>query len=632
MSIASRIESMTEHLRNDWDIVDSLGLYAKKLPKEYTQVDYIESSGNQYIDTGVNADTNLRVILDMAFTTPTSANQNVGAIKLQSSNNARYHILCRNNKYAIYLNDSEYSTINFDTDRHYFDINPVEGYGKVDTYERTLPTNISDTELNFYLFGRNSTSTIYMSRIKQWACKMYYNNEIVRDFIPCYRNSDNEVGLYDLVNDNFYTNQGSGAFVYGETQEEHIDRNIENLSLPLNDLYNEVSDKTDLSQNGVVGRTNQESTRGINVYNVHNAYTVTTGASIGDNDYITGTFDNTDGTSDKYLNIWCSKTDMLQTSTNYLLVIEIKSVSGNGQLYPWTKHTASAIDTQHPTNILFSSLSAGQILTYNVTTKSSFNGTSNDLRTLVRFNAGQSGSITFRLSLLSDTSITSDTFVYEPFTNGPSPNPDYPQPINNLTGNVAYKITTQNGEQTFTIPLGDIELCKIDTYEDKIYSNNGRFYLNKQIDKLILDGSNNALRYYGIYGVDNAPLYYIDISTFIQPSNYNTAIIYSEHYKQWFTTSSGAQNMTNNGIRGATSSHRIYIRDDRYTSADDINSWLLNNNDNINYTLQNPTTTEITQENYPSLYNALKQIQDYLTAYKINKEFVLGYSSPEIEY
>jgi hypothetical protein len=50
------------------------------------------------------------------------------------------------------------------------------------------------------------------------------------------------------------------------------------------------------------------------------------------------------------------------------------------------------------------------------------------------------------------------------------------------------------------------------------------------------------------------------------------------------------------------------------------------------YPLSTPTTTEITQDNYPALYNALKQIQDYLTAYKINKEFILGYFSPEIEY
>ena len=33
-----------------------------------------------------------------------------------------------------------------------------------------------------------------------------------------------------------------------------------------------------------------------------------------------------------------------------------------------------------------------------------------------------------------------------------------------------------------------------------------------------------------------------------------------------------------------------------------------------------------------TLVNQLNAIQDYLTSYKINKEFILGYSSPSIEY
>ena len=65
---------------------------------------------------------------------------------------------------------------------------------------------------------------------------------------------------------------------------------------------------------------------------------------------------------------------------------------------------------------------------------------------------------------------------------------------------------------------------------------------------------------------------------------------------------------------------------------EDFDEELKNNNIIVYYLLNIPTTTEITQENYPALYNVLKQIQDYLTAYKINKEFILGYSSPEIEY
>jgi len=32
---------------------------------------------------------------------------------------------------------------------------------------------------------------------------------------PCYRKSDNKPGMYDLTNGVFYTNAGSGEFIYG---------------------------------------------------------------------------------------------------------------------------------------------------------------------------------------------------------------------------------------------------------------------------------------------------------------------------------------------------------------------------------------------------------------------------------
>ena len=45
-----------------------------------------------------------------------------------------------------------------------------------------------------------------------YSAKLYKNNQLVRDFVPCYRIADDEIGLYDLVNDQFYTNAGSGSF------------------------------------------------------------------------------------------------------------------------------------------------------------------------------------------------------------------------------------------------------------------------------------------------------------------------------------------------------------------------------------------------------------------------------------
>lgn len=41
------------------------------------------------------------------------------------------------------------------------------------------------------------------------------NNNVVADFVPCYRKSDGEIGMYDTVSKTFYTNAGTGTFLKG---------------------------------------------------------------------------------------------------------------------------------------------------------------------------------------------------------------------------------------------------------------------------------------------------------------------------------------------------------------------------------------------------------------------------------
>lgn len=38
---------------------------------------------------------------------------------------------------------------------------------------------------------------------------------ITRDFIPCYRKIDNEIGFFDIINNEFFINNGSGNFEKG---------------------------------------------------------------------------------------------------------------------------------------------------------------------------------------------------------------------------------------------------------------------------------------------------------------------------------------------------------------------------------------------------------------------------------
>ena len=52
-----------------------------------------------------------------------------------------------------------------------------------------------------------------------YSLKIYDGDTAVREFIPCYRKSDNIIGMYDLVNGKFYTNSGTEEFIKGEAVE-----------------------------------------------------------------------------------------------------------------------------------------------------------------------------------------------------------------------------------------------------------------------------------------------------------------------------------------------------------------------------------------------------------------------------
>ena len=52
----------------------------------------------------------------------------------------------------------------------------------------------------------------YSARISQGA-------EIIREYIPCYRKSDGEIGLYEKYTGAFLTNEGTGTFTKGDDIE-----------------------------------------------------------------------------------------------------------------------------------------------------------------------------------------------------------------------------------------------------------------------------------------------------------------------------------------------------------------------------------------------------------------------------
>ena len=130
------------------------------------------------------------------------------------------------------------------------------------------------------------------------------------------------------------------------------------------------------------------------------------------------------------------------------MFVEIKSVSGNGTINFVSNQTIGQSANYFGNSL--ANLSVGTIKP-TFTTKDDFTGCTSFLNSYATFSAGQSGSITFRISVLKANVKTLDNFVYEPFSGvQPSPNPDYPSEIESIEGIVQYK---QIGKNLFNSAL-----------------------------------------------------------------------------------------------------------------------------------------------------------------------------------
>ena len=105
-------------------------------------------------------------------------------------------------------------------DTNWHKIITSNGYQQIDNVITNVVSNNFPSQSNtlqLYLFkgNVNFTGATFLGKQAFKYCKIYDNNTLVRNFVPCYRKADNVAGLYDLVNGVFYTNAGTGTFIVG---------------------------------------------------------------------------------------------------------------------------------------------------------------------------------------------------------------------------------------------------------------------------------------------------------------------------------------------------------------------------------------------------------------------------------
>lgn len=190
------------------------------LPVEYKEVAFLESTGTQYIDTGLNLTSNHSVELDYQLTSATQYRTGLFG-GLGANTSGRYgSILSPTNSYL----EHGYGAGNVywqqgkpDTNRHTL----KQSKNKIYVDEELLYTFAEasfSVGSNAYLCNFNYTNYKPASA-KYFGAKIWEGETLIRDFVPCYRKSDGKVGFYDLVSKTFYINAGSGEFIYGVDEE-----------------------------------------------------------------------------------------------------------------------------------------------------------------------------------------------------------------------------------------------------------------------------------------------------------------------------------------------------------------------------------------------------------------------------
>ena len=189
------------------------------LPPEYQQVEYIKSDRYAFINTGIYGKNSICATLDFQLTAVRDSFMFGGG---QSASQSSFRFLVRGGQWwaTAYGNNSNQDIkpdgvqVAADTQRH-----TITQDGKYAYFDGRLGNTFGNdaafvTPAPLYIFRHsNQTDTTAAMDMKVYSCIIKDNNMNVRNFVPCYRISDNAIGMYDTIQGVFYTNANTrGSF------------------------------------------------------------------------------------------------------------------------------------------------------------------------------------------------------------------------------------------------------------------------------------------------------------------------------------------------------------------------------------------------------------------------------------
>lgn len=201
------------------------------IPSQYQKVDYTQSSGTQYIDTGIKANSESLLYLKCTFNISNPIIQSTsqagwvyGVEKHQSgggviSGGLACSTYSSSGKMSVNFYGNSHSTIDMvNNTKNTLEINSAEIIVNGISYPFTGTFQGGALDQNIYLFclcgyGGN---TYYFSSSKIYEFQLgYTKNNLVIDLVPVYDTVTQKYGMYDRISQTFKGNLGTGNFAGG---------------------------------------------------------------------------------------------------------------------------------------------------------------------------------------------------------------------------------------------------------------------------------------------------------------------------------------------------------------------------------------------------------------------------------
>ena len=175
------------------------------LPNGYTKLEYIESTGTQYISTGITPTENTKVVIEF------SSSSSSGVVFGQDSG---YKVNAFMFAMTVVVFDSTKKDISISANaKHTVQVAPKAF--KVDNgSSQYIYANKVNAAYPMFLFGNNRKGKFSEGvAMKLYSFKVYENDVLIADYIPC--KQGNAVGLYDDVAGAMNLPLGAGDFTAG---------------------------------------------------------------------------------------------------------------------------------------------------------------------------------------------------------------------------------------------------------------------------------------------------------------------------------------------------------------------------------------------------------------------------------